>query len=245
VVLRVQPRPAGVQRARADPAEKAINFALDRSALARTFGDFGGRSDDQMLPPELGRNENLYPLETPNLATARKWLARARVKPPKLVLYSFTDRAGNVRDAQVFSSSLKQLGIDFEVKHFDQESETEKAGTRGEPFDLVLNAWSVDCADPASYFEPLLDGASIRKTGNFTFSYFNDARVNARIRAANRLRGAARRKAWTDLDADLMRNNPPWAPYFHTTRADFVSRSYGCFLSHPFYGVDIVAACKK
>ena len=69
--------------------------------------------------------------------------------------------------------------------------------------------------------------------------------MNARIAAANRLSGAARRKAWADLDADLMRNDPPWAPYFHTTRADFVSRSYGCFLYQPVYGVDFAAACKK
>jgi len=29
------------------------------------------------------------------------------------------------------------------------------------------------------------------------------------------------------------------------TRADFVSRSYGCFLFQPVNGVDIAAACKK
>ena len=68
--------------------------------------------------------------------------------------------------------------------------------------------------------------------------------MSARIDAANRLTGAARRKAWADLDVDLMRNNPPWAPFVHPNDRDFVSRSFGCFLPHPVYGFDIAAACK-
>jgi ABC-type oligopeptide transport system substrate-binding subunit len=228
------------------PLKKAINYALDRPALARTFGYLGGRSDDQMLPPAIGRDERIYPLGGADRATARRWLARARFEPAKLVLYAFTDSPGVVVAAQVFASSLKQIGIEVEVKYFEQLTQVEKAGTRGEPFDVLLSGWSVDYADPASFFEPLLNGENIRQTGNRNFSYFDDLRVNARIKAANRLPlGAARRRAWADLDASLMRNNPPWAPYFHTTRANFVSRSFGCFLFHPVYGVDIAAACKK
>ena len=227
------------------PLMKAINFALDRRALARTFGYLGGKSDDQMLPPTLGRDESIYPLGSGDTATARKWLARARLQPDKLVLYAFTDRSQNVAAAQTFASSLKRIGIDVEVKYFDQLTAFHKTGTRGEPFDVAMVAWSVDYADPASYFGTLLNGENIRQTGNQNVSYFDDPRVNARIRAANRATGAARRKAWADLDADLMRNNPPWAPYFHTTRADFVSPSYGCFVLHPVYGVDFAAACKK
>ena len=51
--------------------------------------------------------------------------------------------------------------------------------------------------------------------------------------------------AWAELDSDLMRTNPPWAPIFNLNRRQFVSRSYGCFLFHPVYGVDITVACKK
>ena len=58
--------------------------------------------------------------------------------------------------------------------------------------------------------------------------------------------GPARQQAWIDLDADLMRTNPPWAPVFHRTSVDFVSASFGCFLSHPVYkSVDLAVACKK
>jgi hypothetical protein len=42
-----------------------------------------------------------------------------------------------------------------------------------------------------------------------------------------------------------MRTNPPWAPFAHTTTRHFVSRSFGCFIAHPVYGVDLAAVCKK
>ena len=42
-----------------------------------------------------------------------------------------------------------------------------------------------------------------------------------------------------------MRDNPPWAPFLHLQSRTFVSKSFGCFLYQPVYGVDIAAVCKK
>ena len=65
------------------------------------------------------------------------------------------------------------------------------------------------------------------------------------MEAASRLSGPARRNAWADLDADLMRNDPPWAPIVHAAFRTFVSPSFGCVVLHPIYGIDLAAACKK
>ena len=99
-------------------------------------------------------------------------------------------------------------------------------------------------ADPAAFFEVLLD-PNFRAKGNTNLSYFVRPWVTRRMEAASRLGGPARRKAWADLDADLMRNDPPWAPISHVRSRMFVSPSYGCFVYHPVYGVDLAAACKK
>ena len=64
------------------PLKKAINYAIDRPELVRAFGYLAGRRTDQMLPPALGRDERIYPLEGADPATARKWYARAKHKPP-------------------------------------------------------------------------------------------------------------------------------------------------------------------
>ena len=131
------------------------------------------------------------------------------------------------------------------MKSFDVLALDEKARRRGEPYDVALYGWGADYPDGASFFEPLLSGRTLRRPVHFNFSHFDDARTNAQIEAAGRLKGAARRGAWAELDFDLMRTNPPWAPFIHEAHRAFVSRSFGCYLFHPVYTVDLAAACKK
>jgi hypothetical protein len=92
-----------------------------------------------------------------------------------------------------------------------------------------------------------LGGRSIRSTGNGeNWAFFNRPQYNRRIEAIDRLRGRARRTAWANLDINLMRNDPPWAPFETPGRRDFISPSFGCFVYVPgLGGVDLVAACKK
>jgi peptide/nickel transport system substrate-binding protein len=225
------------------PLKKAINHALDRPALARLFGYLALVRTDQMLPPALGLDADIYSLKGAEPATARKWLSRARVKPSTLVLYTSNAPFG-VAAAQVFWFDLKQIGIDVEVKYYGAAVLADKAGTRGEPFDVVLTGWAADYADAAGYYVPLL--SDLQPTGNWNLAYFKEPAVDARVAAANRLTGVARRNAFAALDADLMRNNPPWAPFAHLASRTFVSSSLGCIVLHPLYGgVDLAAACKK
>ena len=221
------------------PLKKAINYAIDRRELARQLGYVAANRTDQMLPRGLARPESVYPLAGSDYATARELLARARNQPKKLVLYA-NSFPTTVAQAEIVVHNLKQLGIDVEVKYFDIGAMPGKIATPGEPFDLALHGWAGDYADPAAFFVPLLEGGS--GVGGVNL---DDPRVNARIAAANRLHGEARRKAWADLDVDLMRDNPPWAPYIHTQTRTFVSPSVGCVVNHPLYVFDIAAACKK
>jgi peptide/nickel transport system substrate-binding protein len=217
------------------PLKKAINYAIDRPALTRAFGYLAGKRTDQMLPPAFARAESIYPLGGADVAAARRWYAKAELKPTKLVLYTWTPPP-MVTVAQVLEYNLKQVGIDLEVKYYEPTIATEKARTPGEPFDIVLLGWAADYADAAALIVPLLAQGGVN---------LNDPQLRRRIDSANRLTGEARRRAWADLDVDLMRNNPPWAPFMHINNRTFVSKSLGCFLDHPLYRVDLVAVCKK
>jgi ABC-type oligopeptide transport system substrate-binding subunit len=220
--------------------KKAINYALDRPALVRAHSYLAGRRTDQMLPSALGRDVSIYPLGGAAPRAARRWLARARYKPTTLVLYTWNNPVA-IRFGQVFEFNVEQIGIDVDVKYFEQAAIGERACRRGEAYDVAFSPLGAEYADGASFFEPLL-----RQPGINNWSCFRDARTNARIAAVGRLEGAAaRRRAWAELDIDLMRNNPPWAPFMNRTVGDFISRSYGCYLRHPIYTVDLAAACKK
>ena len=61
---------------------KAVNYAIDRKAMLAQGGYLAGKRTDQILPPGIAgfRDANLYPLKGPDIATAKKWAAKAGVK---------------------------------------------------------------------------------------------------------------------------------------------------------------------
>ena len=232
------------------PLKKAINWAIDRPALVRASGYLGGKRTDQILPPAMARSASIYPLKAvteQNLARARALLATARFKPKKLVLYTATSPVFFSIWAQIFRFNMTRLGIDVEIKYVGTAGAMfAAAGTRGAPFDVVTGRWTADYADPISFFGPLLDGNSLKPRGNYNIAYFDRPKYNRAIERIDRLTGAARRRAWAALDVEMMRDDPPWAPFLNAARADFVSRRFGCFVFQPAIGVmDIAAACKK
>jgi peptide/nickel transport system substrate-binding protein len=230
------------------PLKQAINWALDRRALVAAVGFLGGRRTDQILPPAIAREAGIYPLGSvtdQNLAKARALLARARFKPAKLILYAPNNGFLSVW-AQIFQFDLKRLGIDVAIRYFDFGVVGQKAGVRGAPFDVALNGWLADYADPVTFFDPLLNGDNLKRTGNTNLGYFDRSRYNRAIERIDRLRGAARRRAWAELDVEMMRDDPPWAPVMNNATRDFVSQSFGCYVFHPVFAFpDIAAACKK
>ena len=144
------------------PLKKAINFAIDRPAMVRPFGYLGGKRTDQMLPPALGRPASIYPLGGADVVAARRWYARARIRPSKLVFYtSNTPAARRGRGDPRVQPQADRHRPRGEVL-LDSTSLAEKAATPGEPFDLVLVGWGVDYADAAAFFVPLLLGTGTR-----------------------------------------------------------------------------------
>jgi ABC-type transport system substrate-binding protein len=232
------------------PLEQAINWAIDRPALARAAGYLGEKRTDQILPAAMGRDASIYPLggvTEQSLARARALLAKAAFKPKTLVLYVSTCPCRPwTAQAQIFQFDLKRLGIDVEIKYFSLNEFFDRIGTRGEPFDVALDVWSTDYADGAGFFQPLLNGDNLQPTGNENHAYFNRPKYNREIERIDRLSGAARRQAWADLDVEMMRDDPPWAPFASSAERDFVSESFGCYLFDPVNGrPNLAAACKK
>ena len=231
------------------PLKKAINWAIDRPALVRGSGFLGGTRTDQILPPAIARKASIYPLSgvtDRSLARARALLAKARFKPKRLVLFSANAVFFPIW-AQTFQFNMKRLGINVDIKYFSPSVMFDKAATRGEPFDVVTARWTADYADASTFFGPLLDGNNLTQTGNSNLAYFDRPKYNRAIERIGQMTGEARRrKAWANLDIQMMRDDPPWAPFLNGARADFVSKSFGCYVLQPVVGrLDIAAACKK
>jgi ABC-type transport system substrate-binding protein len=209
---------------------QAVNFALDRTAMLQAFGPHFGTRTDSYLPSGLPGyvNEHPYPVRHPNLVKALA-LARGHTGNGKAVYYACDSIVRKrLAMAQLVQYALKQIGIDVEIKQFPVAATIEKTGTRGEPFDLTDRRVDVAWVDPYQYVDLLLDGRTIKASGNTNRSYFNSAHYNRLIDRAGALSGRARYAAYGKLAVDVARNAAPMAAFAYRNARFFVSDRVGC-----------------
>jgi DNA-binding SARP family transcriptional activator/ABC-type transport system substrate-binding protein len=222
---------------------RAVNYALDRTPMAKQLGPFLGRPSDQYLPPGMpgAQDGHRYPLARPDLVTA-KVLARGR--GGRAVLWT-CNLPICLAKAEIIRRDLAPLGIYVSVRSdFPVGGAGVAASKRGARFDLTPLTSTPDLADPGNFVRSLFDGTLIRATGNTNLSYFNDPVVNARLARADRLSGRARERAFGRIAVDLARDQAPIAVFSQPYQAEFVSTRLGCMIHQPaFGGLDLAALC--
>jgi YVTN family beta-propeller protein len=215
---------------------KAVNYAIDRRALARqgslVSGPFPAIPSDQYLPPTMpgASRTTLYP-PAGDLRTARRLAPDAR---GTAVLYTCNLPLCR-RDAQVIRSNLGALGLEVDIREFPKDELFERAGRKGEPFDILDSHWFADYADPFDFLNVLL-GQQIKQT---------DPRLSRKLEHVARLSGQARYRAYAALSVELARMAVPWVAYATGTWRDFFSARIGCQLFQPVYGMDLAALCTR
>ncbi|MBD0347506.1 MAG: hypothetical protein ICV59_00010 [Thermoleophilia bacterium] len=224
--------------------KRAINFALDRPALARQFGYLAGARTDQVLPAPMPgfRNWDIYPIRGRDLARARR-LAEGRARGGKAILYAFSIGAFPEM-AEVFKQQVREIGLDVEIRTFLPPVAVDKMTTRGEPFDIALIGWGADYADPNAFLRPLLASDGIQEKHSSNLAYFSSPRFDRLVARASSLTGDKRYAAYADLDRITMRDAAPIAPFVNENARFYVSESLGCFTSQ-FGMLNLVAVCKK
>ena len=226
-------------------ARKAANYAVDRSAMLRARGAFGGVRTDQILPPGLlgFRDEKIYPISGANPAKAKELYS----KGGKITIYT-GNRGAALIQAQVLQYNFKQAGIDTDIQQFTSAVLYAKAGTKGEAFDMVSAGWSSDYPDPSDFLDVLLNGQNIHATNNNNLAYFNVPEINAAMNKAGLLSGAERGKAYGDLDVLITAKHAPWVAYDNRSERSFMSERMDpkCFVFQPIYTkMDLATACLK
>jgi len=231
---------------------KAVNLAVDRAEIVRQAGasSLWFTATDQIVPRRIPgwRDYHIYPLNGPDLVRARK-LATGNLRGGKAVLYTATG-PGVLDQANVIVQDLRAIGLDVSVKAMAVEVINAKAGIPGEPYDMILAdfppGFPQSYPDPAMMLVRLLGGANARKpSGNTNFAYFDDPTYNRRLAAANRLVGPERFRAFSRLDAEIMRKQAPWAPLFEGANTLLLSKRVGCLKLHPVFVRDLAAMCVR
>jgi peptide/nickel transport system substrate-binding protein len=219
---------------------RALNFAIDRRALARTLGGPPfSTPTDQYLPPGIPgfRDARIYP-STPDLAKART-LARGHTRGGKVVLYT-QDVPLQLARAQLVARDLAKIGLEVEVKGIAIGGYSTRVTAPDEPFDIAFFGWTADYLDPFNFINVLLDG---RFVGTTNWARFDSPGYNASMRRAARLRGEARLRAYAQLDERLSRDAAPGIPVDLPSATTLVSRHVGCVVLRP--ELDLTAVCLK
>ena len=215
---------------------RAVNFAIDRRALAANTG-IGevGRPTDQHIPPGLPGFEDaaIYPLGGPDLPAARRLAGGER---RRAVLYT-CDFPGCSRHGQILRSNLSAIGIDLEVRKFPIPQLFGRLQDPDEPFDIAYSNWFFDYADPVSYINEQFGDEG------FYHGPLADRRWQRRMDAAASLSGDRRIRAYAKLDRELAAEAAPAAPFATGSSTYFLSARMGCQVLHPIYGLDLAALC--
>ena len=217
---------------------KAIAYAVNRRAYVSVVGPYAGRPWGHLLNPGVPgwRKEQPYPLETPDLAKARR-LAAGHFRDGKLRVYYRSSGTINPAQAQSVRQDLINLGFEPEnisMLGFSGSQLYHPMGLRGNTLDLgVSMGWCSDYPDPFDWINILLYGGFIQPENNVNYSFMDLPKWNRKMEAAAKLVGPERYKVYGQLDLDIMRQVAPIAPmrtynnrYFFSDRVDPKSLVY-------------------
>jgi ABC-type transport system substrate-binding protein len=217
---------------------RALSYALDRRALARSFGD---APDDQIVPSAVpgfapGR---AYPIDRPDLEAARRLTAGHHYR--MRLYFCANAQEGNV--ASIVSANLARIGVKVTID--DAPSCPGHYDPRARRADLILvNGLMSEERDPQPFLQQSLarDGrfGSALGRGPWTSTRFRRDLARARL-----LRGRARVAAYRRLVDELMRA-APFAVYGSWVWSEYFSPHVGCKVFQGEYGfVDVGRLCRR
>ena len=170
--------------------------------MLRVRGTYAGQRTDQILPPGMGgfRNAKIYPIQGAELhegegprrrqlqATVNLWTAQLDDGPGA--------RPGLPVQPERRSGSTWTCSCSRASRSTPRPAEGRRLRRR-------VVGWNQDYPDPYDFLDVLLNGNNIHETNNNNLAYFNNASINKKLARANKLVGAARYKAYGDLDLEI------------------------------------------
>ncbi len=213
---------------------RAVNLAIDRSALARAFGGEAVPTA-QVLPPGVPGRRRIDPAPAPDPAAAKALVARAGAAGAAVSIWGPTgDPAPAV--TRILERTLDRIGLRASPRLWDRSTMLATLADPAAPSQIGYARWQQDFPDGADWFPLLLSGSAIRDGANLNYALLDDARVDALIdRAATTWDPVARAAGWRAVDAAVA-GRAAWAPFANSVRADITSARVSGYVAHPLYG---------
>jgi predicted Ser/Thr protein kinase len=213
---------------------RAVNYALDRRALAAAYADEPG---DAIVPPVIPgfRSGHTYPIDGPDLPTAGHLAGRQ--KRHAVIAICGDPRLPKL--AAIVRSNLARIGMTASV------IESQQCPGQYERADLLFVTIGANQPelDPAQFVDQALDSSvygSPLGPGPWRAARFRTEVVRSRA-----LRGQARLAAYRRIQTQLMRM-APLAVFGSFVWGEYVSPKVGCRVNQAEFGfLDLGALCKR
>jgi peptide/nickel transport system substrate-binding protein len=231
-------------------ARRALNYAVDRSALVSMWGAPGspqalpGRPTCQLLPPNFPGYVPYCPYTldpvssgrwlAPNIAKARALVRQSGTSGARVTLLQFTSIKRKM--GQMIVSTLRKIGYRAQLE--DVSPDTFFGPRQSQLYRSVqagTDDWYADYVAPSDFFVPLVACGQIGTNGG----RFCDPSLDERIHKAltdQSLRAGVALQEWTAIDRWIV-DNAVDVPISNALEADFLARRVGDFQFSPQWGV--------
>lgn len=220
-------------------ARKAVSFGINRKPLVSIRGPRAGSPQCSLLTPAIPgyKKCTAYPLVKGNLTKAKQ-LAKGHTGH---LNYWYTSTATGTLIQQLATAQLNAIGFN-NIDHKPFASGLFSAlGVKGNDYDFAIVGWSADFPDAYDYVNKLLGGQTIQDVQNNNTAYFDNNTADKLMNAASRLTGAARIKAYGDLDTMIMSKFAPIAGIDNRNDREYFSSRIDVksIVESPIYEIDL------
>ncbi len=212
---------------------RAVNLAIDRGAMARSF-DGAAVPTAQVLPPETPGYRRVE-VAAPDIAAARALVAKAGATGAPVTIWGPTNEPAPMVTRQM-ERTLSQIGLRPQRRLWERSALLATLANPAVASQIGYVRWQQDFPDGSDWFPQLFSGASVRAGANRNYSLLADAKLDRLIGWAGAAWDPAERAdRWAQVDR-AVRARAAWAPFANSVRTDIVSRRVGDYVASPVYG---------
>jgi peptide/nickel transport system substrate-binding protein len=229
---------------------QAVNFAIDKRALARLFGGLL-EPGCNFLPPGMQGYKKIDPCpygdpnKPPNVEKAKQLIQQAGADGQKVTVYG-NDEDPSRPVTEYLADVLNNIGLKAEPRIVEGSVYFTTIGNQKTKAQIGFANWFQDFPHPRNFMF-LVDPASIQDTNNQNFSNVSDRTIGSTLADANKKPLEEAAQQYADVDRKLV-EEAYVAPYGHRKLANFVSERIdfeNCTVTHPVYQLDFTQLCMK
>jgi peptide/nickel transport system substrate-binding protein len=192
-------------------ARQAVNYAIDRVAMAKLSG--GLQLPTQNILPPTESSYKKITTYTYDLDKAKSLVQAAGATGAKVTVLASGDST-SAPQAVYLTDKLNQIGFNAKVNVVPASTFFGVPSVPSTDPESSWYPWNELIPDASDWIGQLFDGRLINPSHNNNWSMFNDPGINTKITAAEALPfGAARDAAWAALDRTLVVNHAAVVPY--------------------------------